>query len=61
MQTFLPYPDFQRSAAVLDKKRCWKQVVETKQIINVKDHDKFLFIGTEGGNLDIELNLENPI
>lgn len=35
MQTFLPYASFQRSAAVLDKKRCWKQVVEAKQIINV--------------------------
>lgn len=35
MQTFLPYPDFQKSAEVLDKKRCWKQVVEAKQIINV--------------------------
>lgn len=35
MQTFLPYASFQRSATVLDKKRCWKQVVEAKQIINV--------------------------
>lgn len=35
MQTFLPYPDFLESAKVLDKKRCWKQVVETKQIIDV--------------------------
>lgn len=34
MQTFLPYPDFLQSAQVLDKKRCWKQVVETKQIID---------------------------
>lgn len=35
MQTFLPYKDFLLSAQVLDKKRCWKQVVEAKQIIDV--------------------------
>lgn len=35
MQTFLPYPDFYDSAAALDKKRCWKQVVEASQIIKV--------------------------
>lgn len=35
MQTFLPYPEFSQSAEVLDKKRCWKQVVEAKQIISV--------------------------
>lgn len=33
MQTFLPYPNFRKSALSLDKKRCWKQVVETKQLI----------------------------
>jgi len=33
MQTFLPYADFFKIAKVLDKKRCWKQVVEAKQII----------------------------
>jgi hypothetical protein len=33
MQTFIPFPDFKKSAEVLDKKRCWKQVVEAKQII----------------------------
>ena len=33
MQTFLPYSDFEKSAESLDKKRCWKQVVEVKQII----------------------------
>lgn len=38
MQTFLPYPDFIQSAKVLDKKRCWKQVVEAKQIINILSH-----------------------
>ena len=35
--TFLPYPDFRKSAEVLDKRRCWKQVVEAKQIINCLD------------------------
>lgn len=35
MQTFLPYPNFFTSAQMLDKKRCWKQVVEAKQIISV--------------------------
>ena len=33
MQTFLPYPDFARSAAVLDQRRLGKQRVETLQII----------------------------
>lgn len=33
MQTFLPYPSFQQSARFLDKRRMWKQVVETKQIL----------------------------
>lgn len=33
MQTFLPYENFQQCAKVLDKKRCWKQVVEAKQIL----------------------------
>jgi hypothetical protein len=35
MQTFLPYSDFMQSAKVLDKKRCWKQVIEAKQIISI--------------------------
>lgn len=34
MQTFLPYPDFKRSAEVLDYKRLGKQRVECYQIIN---------------------------
>lgn len=38
MQTFLPYADFQKSANILDKKRCWKQVVETTQILNLLNH-----------------------
>jgi endonuclease-8 len=34
MQTFLPYPDFDASAVVLDDKRLGKQRVETLQILN---------------------------
>lgn len=34
MQTFVPYPDFAKSAAVLDMKRLGKQRVETLQILN---------------------------
>jgi len=33
MQTFLPYPDFARSAAVLDYRRLGKQRVEALQIL----------------------------
>lgn len=33
MQTFLPYPDFERSARVLDAKRLGKQRVETIQVV----------------------------
>lgn len=33
MQTFLPYPDFQLSARVLDRQRLGKQRVETMQIM----------------------------
>jgi hypothetical protein len=33
VQTFLPYPDFARSAAVLDDRRLGKQRVETLQIL----------------------------
>ncbi len=35
MQTFLPYPDFQKSVQVLDWRRLGKQRVETYQILNV--------------------------
>ena len=35
MQTFLPYPDFKKSAECLDYKRLGKQRVETWQIYNV--------------------------
>lgn len=34
MQTFLPYADFHKSAACLDDKRLYKQIVECKQILN---------------------------
>lgn len=40
MQTFLPYPDFLKSAESLDKKRCWKQVVEARQIIDCLEGKK---------------------
>lgn len=33
MQTFIPYPSFRESAAVLDSRRCGKQRVECKQIL----------------------------
>lgn len=33
MQTFLPYPNFAKSASVLDMRRLGKQRVETKQIL----------------------------
>lgn len=35
MQTFLPFPNFLESAKLLDKKRCFKQVVESKQILDI--------------------------
>jgi hypothetical protein len=35
MQTFLPYPDFSKSAACLDNKRLGKQWVEAMQILNI--------------------------
>jgi len=35
MQTFLPYPDFKKSAKCLDYKRLGKQRVEAKQILNI--------------------------
>jgi hypothetical protein len=38
MQTFLPYPSFDASAAALDNKRLWKQCVEVKQILKACVH-----------------------
>jgi hypothetical protein len=37
MNTFLPFSDFYKSASCLDKRRCFKQVVETYQILNILD------------------------
>lgn len=37
MQTFLPYEDFKKSLACLDKKRLGKQRVEARQILNALD------------------------
>lgn len=37
MQTFLPYPDFKKSAECLDNKRLGKQRVEAWQILNIID------------------------
>jgi len=34
MQTFLPFPDFKKSASCLDYKRLGKQRVEGLQILN---------------------------
>jgi hypothetical protein len=35
MQTFLPYPNFEKSVKVLDNKRLGKQRVEAYQILNI--------------------------
>jgi len=35
MQTFLPYPDFKKSADVLDYRRLGKQRVEAKEILDI--------------------------
>lgn len=35
MQVFLPYADYADSVHCLDKKRCWKQLVEVDQIIEI--------------------------
>jgi len=40
MQTFLPYPDFKKCAQVLDKRRCFAQVREAKQIIDTLEGRK---------------------
>jgi hypothetical protein len=41
MQTFLPYPDFVRTARVLDYRRLGKQRVETKQLILALTQPKY--------------------
>lgn len=35
MQTFMPYPDFRKSVACLDRQRLGKQRVETMQVLNI--------------------------
>jgi hypothetical protein len=40
IQTFLPYPDFKKSAECLDYKRLGKQRVEASQIINILMREK---------------------
>ncbi len=35
MQTFLPYPDFKKSAACLDNRRLNKQILEAKTIYDI--------------------------
>lgn len=35
MNTFLPYSDFNKCAAVLDGKRLWKQVLEAESILKI--------------------------
>lgn len=37
MQTYLPFPDFERSAAILDRKRLGQQRVEAWQILQAMD------------------------
>ena len=37
MNTFLPFESFRKSASCLDKRRCFKQLVEASQILNVLD------------------------
>lgn len=41
MQTFLPYPDFERSARALDAKRLGKQRVETLQIVRALTRERY--------------------
>ena len=40
MQTFLPYQDFKKVAKCLDNRRLFKQVVEAKQIYDIKTTGK---------------------
>ncbi len=35
MQVFLPEPNFVKSISCLDKKRCWKQLIECDQILQI--------------------------
>jgi hypothetical protein len=40
MMTFLPFENFKKCAEVLDKRRCWKQVIEASQIIDCLEGKK---------------------
>lgn len=40
MQTFLAYENFQKSLLCLDKKRLFKQAVESGQILNILDKER---------------------
>ncbi len=44
MQTFLPYPDFQKSAKCLDDRRLNKQIIEAMTIYNIIKENR-----TKGG------------
>lgn len=44
MQTFLPYPDFDKSAEVLDSKRLVKQLLEGRQLYQIISENR-----TKGG------------
>ena len=43
---FLPYDNFTKSASIIDKKRCWKQVIEAKQILAALENRE---CGKKGG------------
>jgi len=45
MQTFIPYPDFEKSLKALDRSRLQKQAIETSQLI-----DTLLNLPTKSGN-----------
>lgn len=55
MQTFLPYKGTLKSAMSLDKKRCWKQVIEAKQIISILE----CVINTPPGGIDKSIPWRN--
>lgn len=59
MQTFLPYPSFEDSAKALDKRRCWKQVVEAKQIIDILELKAIKGKGTIYGVGNIKIGWQN--
>ncbi len=40
MITFLPYPDFEKCAKVIDNKRLWKQILEANQLIKLIKNKK---------------------